>query len=59
MRTAAIVKRTKDMSNLNYKIIQENERIEREEKIKKRELANAENLELFKDQVNPKTSNMR
>lgn len=37
---------------MNFKIIQENERCMKEQKLKKRELANLENAEIFKMQVN-------
>lgn len=51
LRAAAVAKRKKDIAEINYKIIQEKEKIENEQKVKKRELANIENLEIIKMQV--------
>jgi len=48
-----MTKRKNDIAHMNYKIIQENEKFIKEQKIKTRELANIENAELFKKQVNP------
>jgi len=44
-------KRKNDIAHMNYKIIQENEKFIKEQKIKMRELANIENAEIFKKQV--------
>lgn len=46
-------KRKNDIAHINYKIIQENDRLIKEQKIKMREQANIENAEIFKKQVNP------
>lgn len=48
-----MTKRKNDIAHINYTIIQENEKSNKEQKIKMRELANIENAELFKNQVNP------
>lgn len=52
MRSAAIAKRKKNIANINYTIIQEKERFTKEHQIKKRELANFENSEIIRKQVN-------
>jgi len=44
-------KRKNDIAHTNYKIIQENDRFIKEQKIKMRELANIENAEIFKKQA--------
>jgi len=49
-RIVAMAKRQKDIAEINYKFIQEKERI-KEQKVKERELANIRNLEIFKMQV--------
>ncbi|XP_025207836.1 golgin subfamily A member 6-like protein 6 [Melanaphis sacchari] len=51
LRFAAITKRKNDIANINYKIIEENNRFIKEQKIKQRELANIENAEIFKKQT--------
>lgn len=51
LRFAAIAKRKKDISNINYKCIQENERIMKEQRVQKREQAILDNLEILKSQV--------
>jgi hypothetical protein len=51
LRVAAIAKRKKEIAEFNYKIIQEKEMIAKEQKVKKRELANLENTESLKFQV--------
>lgn len=51
LRTAAIAKRKKNISDINYTIIQEKENYTKEHQIKKKELANFENLEIIKMQV--------
>lgn len=48
-----MAKRKNDIAHINYKIIQEKEKSIKEQKIKMRELANIENAEIFKKQVNP------
>jgi len=48
-----MTKRKNDIAHMNYKIIQEKEKFIKEQKIKTRELANIENAEIFKKQVNP------
>lgn len=48
-----MAKRKNDIAHINYKIIQENEKFIKEQKIKMRELANIENAEIFKKQVIP------
>jgi len=53
LRFAAMAKRKNDIAHINYKIIQEKEKSIKEQKIKMRELANIENAEIFKKQVNP------
>lgn len=52
LRFAAMAKRKKAIADLNYKVIQEKERVTKEQKLKKRELDNFENLETIKKQVN-------
>lgn len=52
MRFAAVTKRKNEIATINYKIIEENYRLLKEQKTKQRELANIENAELFKKQVN-------
>lgn len=47
-----MAKRKNDIAHMNHKIIQENEKFIKEQKIKMRELANIENAEIFKKQVN-------
>jgi len=51
LRSAAMAKRKKDIADINYKIIQEKERVIKEQITKKRELDNIKNLEIFKMQV--------
>lgn len=46
-----MAKRKKDIANINYKFIQENERVMKEQRAQKREQANLENLEILKNQV--------
>ncbi|CAI6375952.1 unnamed protein product [Macrosiphum euphorbiae] len=53
LRFAAMEKRKNDIAHINYKIIQENDRLIKEQKIKMREQANIKNAEIFKKQVNP------
>lgn len=48
-----MAKRKKDIADLNYKAIQEKERVTKEQKLKKRELDNFENSEIIKKQVSP------
>ncbi|KAL5236785.1 hypothetical protein ACI65C_004195 [Semiaphis heraclei] len=50
LRCAAMAKRKNDIAHMNHKIIQENEKFIKEQKIKMRELANIENAEIFKKQ---------
>jgi len=52
LRFAAVTKRKNQIATINYKIIEENYKLLKEQKIKQRELANIENAELFKKQVN-------
>lgn len=52
LRFAAVTKRKNEIATINYKIIEENYKLLKEQKIKQRELANIENAELFKKQVN-------
>lgn len=51
LRIAAVSHRQRVISDLNHKTIQEKEIMIKAEKIKKRQLANSENTELFKSQV--------
>jgi hypothetical protein len=52
LRIAAITKRQKEISDMNYKIIQEKEMMEKEQKLKKLEQAIINNTEFIKNQVN-------
>jgi len=52
LRFAAVTKRKNEIASMNRKIIEENNRFNKEQKIKQRELANIENAEIFKKQVN-------
>lgn len=52
LRFAAMAKRKKDIADTNFKVIQEKERVLKEQKLKKRELDNFENAEIIKKQVN-------
>jgi len=49
---AGTAKRKKDLAAIHYSILKERERFTKEDAIRKRELANIENLEIFKMQVN-------
>ncbi|CAH1730932.1 golgin subfamily A member 6-like protein 6 [Aphis gossypii] len=51
LRFAAVTKRKNQIATINYKIIEENYKLLKEQKIKQRELANIENAELFKKQA--------
>jgi len=51
LRSAAVTKRKNNIASMNHQIIQDNERHIKEQKIKNRELANIENAEIFKKQV--------
>ncbi|XP_022176736.1 golgin subfamily A member 6-like protein 6 isoform X2 [Myzus persicae] len=59
LRFAAMTKRKNDIAHINYTIIQENEKSNKEQKIKMRELANIENAELFKNQSLEREENKR
>uniref|UniRef100_A0A2S2QYS1 Uncharacterized protein n=1 Tax=Sipha flava TaxID=143950 RepID=A0A2S2QYS1_9HEMI len=59
LRVAAIAKRKKEIAEFNYKIIQEKEMIAKEQKVKKRELANLENTESLKFQIHQKEQEKR
>ncbi|XP_026821430.1 golgin subfamily A member 6-like protein 6 [Rhopalosiphum maidis] len=50
LRFAAVTKRKNEIASINHKIIEENSRLNKEQKIKQRELANIENAEIFKKQ---------
>lgn len=54
-----MAKRKKAVADLNYKVIQEKERVTKEQKLKKRELDNFENLEMIKKQVNSNLLNTK
>lgn len=57
LRSAAMAKRKKDISDINHKIIQEKERINKEQTFKKREQNKLEHLEMIKKQVKSYFSN--
>ncbi|XP_060857733.1 golgin subfamily A member 6-like protein 22 isoform X1 [Metopolophium dirhodum] len=59
LRFAAMEKRKNDIAHINYKIIQENDKFIKEQKIKMRELANIENAEIFKKQTLEKEEEKR
>uniref|UniRef100_A0A2S2QSF2 Uncharacterized protein n=1 Tax=Sipha flava TaxID=143950 RepID=A0A2S2QSF2_9HEMI len=59
LRIAAITKRQKEISDMNYKIIQEKEMMEKEQKLKKLEQAIINNTEFIKNQIHEKKEENR